>query len=123
MRGDARSAWLALRLAAVLATAQAAGAAAQVLPRAAPDAEFAQASSPRVFEFPRDHGPHSAFRQEWWYVTGNLDAAGGADALVEGAKLFAGAPDGLMPWRGRPDALKRGLVARTPPFDFAGDRR
>jgi predicted metal-binding protein len=59
----------------------------------------------------------------WTYVFGNLDPADGADALIEGAKLFAGAPDGLMPWRGRPDALKRGLVARTPPFDFAGDCR
>jgi predicted metal-binding protein len=59
----------------------------------------------------------------WTYVFGNLDPSGGADALIEGAKLFAGAPDGLMPWRGRPDALKRGLVARTPPFDFAGDGR
>ncbi len=28
-------------------------------------------------EFPRDHGAHPGFRQEWWYVTGNLaDAAG-----------------------------------------------
>jgi predicted metal-binding protein len=26
-----------------------------------------------------------------------------------------------MPWRGRPEPLKRGLIARTPPFDFAGD--
>jgi predicted metal-binding protein len=56
-------------------------------------------------------------------VFGDLDPAGGAVALVEGAKLFAGASDGLMPWRGRPDALKRGLVARTPPFEFTGDVR
>jgi predicted metal-binding protein len=59
----------------------------------------------------------------WTYVFGDLDPARGAAALIEGAKLFAGAPDGLMPWRGRPDALKRGLVARTPPFEFTGDRR
>ncbi len=39
--------------------------------------EFAAALEPRVFEFPRDHGPHPAFRQEWWYLTGNLDAADG----------------------------------------------
>jgi|GEM_PF-5258916 len=24
--------------------------------------------------FPRDHGAHPAFRTEWWYVTGALDA-------------------------------------------------
>src|SRR5215831_4231003 len=38
---------------------------------------FAEALEPRHFEFPRDHGPHPDFRLEWWYVTGNLDAAGG----------------------------------------------
>jgi predicted secreted hydrolase len=38
---------------------------------------FAAALEPRRFEFPRDHGPHPDFRQEWWYVTGNLDAADG----------------------------------------------
>ena len=43
----------------------------------APSAEFAQALEVRPFVFPRDHGPHPGFRQEWWYVTGNLDAAGG----------------------------------------------
>jgi len=57
----------------------------------------------------------------WTYVFGNLDSSTGAGALIEGARLFAHSPDGLMPWRGRPDALKRGLVARTPPFDFTGD--
>jgi predicted metal-binding protein len=72
-----------------------------------------------------NRGLSAAVRRDgaWTYVFGNLDPSSGADALIEGAKLFAGAPDGLMPWRGRPDALKRGLVARTPPFDFAGDCR
>ena len=72
-----------------------------------------------------NRGLSAAVRRDgaWTYVFGNLDPSSGADALIEGAKLFAGAPDGLMPWRGRPDALKRGLVARTPPFDFAGGCR
>jgi predicted metal-binding protein len=70
-----------------------------------------------------NRGCSAAVRRDgaWTYVFGNLDPVGGAGALIEGAKLFAGSPDGLMPWRGRPEALKRGLVARTPPFDFAGD--
>lgn len=38
---------------------------------------FAQVLTPHEFEFPRDHGPHPDFRQEWWYVTGNLDATTG----------------------------------------------
>jgi predicted metal-binding protein len=72
-----------------------------------------------------NRGLSAAVRRDgaWTYVFGNLDPVGGADALIEGAKLLAGSPDGLMPWRGRPEPLKRGLVARTPPFDFAGDCR
>ena len=38
---------------------------------------YARAFEPRSFSFPADHGPHPAFRTEWWYFTGNLDAAGG----------------------------------------------
>jgi predicted metal-binding protein len=38
--------------------------------------------------------------------------------LVEGAKLLAGAADGILPWRGRPEILKRGLIARVPPIGF-----
>lgn len=70
-----------------------------------------------------NRGLSAAVRREgaWTYVFGQLDAATGPAALVEGARLFARAPDGLMPWRGRPEPLKRGLVARTPPFDFAGE--
>ena len=55
----------------------------------------------------------------WTYVFGHLDAAADAQALVQGAQLLAGSADGLMPWKGRPDALKRGLIARVPPFDFS----
>jgi predicted metal-binding protein len=57
----------------------------------------------------------------WTYLFGGLDAASGARALVEGARLFSHATDGVMPWRGRPEALKRGLIARSPPIDFPGD--
>jgi predicted secreted hydrolase len=41
------------------------------------DSGYARALEPRPFEFPRDHGPHPEFRTEWWYLTGNLDDAGG----------------------------------------------
>ncbi|MBZ9675975.1 DUF1636 family protein [Mesorhizobium sp. ES1-1] len=56
----------------------------------------------------------------WSYVFGDLTAASGDD-LVAGAKLFATSADGLIPWRGRPDSLKRGLVARIPPLDLLKD--
>ncbi|MGH8288355.1 MAG: lipocalin-like domain-containing protein [Steroidobacteraceae bacterium] len=38
---------------------------------------FAEALAPAPLQFPRDQGPHPDFRQEWWYLTGNLDSAGG----------------------------------------------
>ncbi|TPK94294.1 DUF1636 domain-containing protein [Mesorhizobium sp. B2-4-12] len=56
----------------------------------------------------------------WSYVFGDLTTGSGAD-LVTGAKLFATSSDGLIPWRGRPDSLKRGLVARIPPLDLLKD--
>ncbi|WP_269929820.1 DUF1636 family protein [Aminobacter sp. HY435] len=53
----------------------------------------------------------------WSYVFGDLNPSSGED-LVAGAKLFATSTDGLIPWRGRPDSLKRGLIARIPPLAF-----
>lgn len=40
-------------------------------------AGFQRADSIRQFAFPRDHGPHPAYRNEWWYVTGNLQDENG----------------------------------------------
>jgi predicted metal-binding protein len=57
----------------------------------------------------------------WTYVFGDLNPAVDGAALVEGARLLARSSDGLMPWRGRPTALKRGLIARVPPIDFPED--
>jgi predicted metal-binding protein len=54
----------------------------------------------------------------WAYVFGGLEADRDAEALIEGARLLARAEDGILPWRGRPDVLKRGLIARVPPLDF-----
>jgi predicted metal-binding protein len=64
-------------------------------------------------------GPSAAMRCDgsWTYVFGGLDTEN-ADALVAGAKLLAGASDGILPWRGRPEILKRALIARVPPVDF-----
>jgi predicted metal-binding protein len=64
-------------------------------------------------------GPSAAMRcnGSWTYVFGGLDAEN-AQALVDGARLLATAADGILPWRGRPGILKRGLIARVPPIDF-----
>jgi predicted secreted hydrolase len=40
-------------------------------------AGYLRAEAPRPFSFPADHGPHPGFRNEWWYLTGNLATAQG----------------------------------------------
>jgi len=65
----------------------------------------------------RANGGTNGSNNSWTYIFGGLDLAA-APALIDGARLLAGAADGIMPWRGRPEPLKRGLIARVPPLDF-----
>ena len=51
---------------------------------------------------------------KWTYVYGDF-GPDDANGLIAGARQFAAAPDGLIPWKERPDSLKRGVVARLPP--------
>ncbi|WP_353844872.1 DUF1636 family protein [Rhizobium sp. CSW-27] len=51
----------------------------------------------------------------WSYVFGDLTVDSAGD-LLEGARLLSLSADGLMPWKGRPDTLKRGMIARMPPL-------
>ncbi len=36
-----------------------------------------------AFEFPEDHGPHPAYRIEWWYLTANLKGDDGKDYGIQ----------------------------------------
>ena len=38
---------------------------------------YAQARPGQPLVFPRDHGAHPGYRIEWWYLTANLNDAGG----------------------------------------------
>jgi predicted secreted hydrolase len=69
---------------------------------------FAQALTVRPFTFPDDHAAHPEFRQEWWYLTGNLDAADGERFGVELTffRFALAPPDSAAPraasaWRAR----------------------
>ena len=49
-----------------------------------PALAFAEVKYPKVIsdhtlQFPRDHGAHPEFRQEWWYLTGWLKTERGED--------------------------------------------
>ncbi len=57
----------------------------------------------------------------WSYVFGDLTPDSAGD-LIAGAQLFHTSTDGVLPWRGRPDSLKRGLVARIPPLALFKDK-
>jgi predicted secreted hydrolase len=67
------------------------------------DAAFARALAPREFVFPDDHGPHPEFRNEWWYVTGNLDDADGRrfgfELTIFRFALAPGVPESVSDWR------------------------
>jgi predicted metal-binding protein len=57
-----------------------------------------------------------ASAERWTYVYGDLDAATSARTILDGLALYAGTPDGIVPWRERPEAFRKGVVARIPPF-------
>jgi predicted metal-binding protein len=52
---------------------------------------------------------------KWTYVYGDFSAETAPETILAGAALYAAAEDGLIPWKQRPDALKKGVVARLPP--------
>ena len=51
----------------------------------------------------------------WTYVYGDLDAEASARTILTGIGLYAGTADGIVPWRERPEAFRKGVVARIPP--------
>ncbi|NLH83111.1 MAG: DUF1636 domain-containing protein [Phyllobacteriaceae bacterium] len=58
---------------------------------------------------------------KWTYVYGEFDDTAAAEILATAA-LYGATEDGLVPWKQRPTAFKKGVVARIPPF-FAEIRR
>ena len=58
---------------------------------------------------------------KWTYVYGDLPADTGAEVILDGAALYGATSDGLIPWKQRPDALKRGVVSRVPPLPPASE--
>jgi len=69
------------------------------------DAGFARALAPRPFVFPEDHGPHPGFKNEWWYLTGNLAGVDGRrfgfQATFFRIALAPGAPQRESAWATR----------------------
>ncbi|MES2664509.1 MAG: DUF1636 domain-containing protein [Pseudomonadota bacterium] len=57
---------------------------------------------------------------KWSYVYGRLTPADAADILA-GAAAYAGAPDGIVPWRARPVIFRKQSLARIPPLELSHD--
>ncbi|AVO46547.1 DUF1636 family protein [Phreatobacter cathodiphilus] len=55
----------------------------------------------------------------WTYVYGDVDPAAHAGPLVAFAAQYQATADGLVPWRERPDFIRKGVVARIPPLGRA----
>lgn len=55
---------------------------------------------------------------KWTYVFGDFAPESAPDILAA-AELYAAAGDGIIPWKLRPEALKKGVVARIPPLNRA----
>ncbi|MEM0936810.1 MAG: DUF1636 domain-containing protein [Pseudomonadota bacterium] len=53
----------------------------------------------------------------WTYVYGRFDPATDAELVVDGAAKYAATPDGLVPWRVRPEHFRKNCIARIPPLD------
>ena len=88
---------------------------------ASADAGFARALTPRPFSFPLDHGPHPAFRTEWWYYTGNLSTATGRSFGFQLTFFrIALSPDSVV--RASAWATRQLYVAHFAVSDIAGGR-
>ena len=53
----------------------------------------------------------------WTYVYGRFDEEAHVDTVREGAAKYAGTPDGLVPWRTRPEHFRKNCIARIPPLE------
>jgi predicted metal-binding protein len=53
----------------------------------------------------------------WTYVYGDFSAETDPQEIFAAARLFGASPQGLIPWKERPAALKKGVVARIPPLE------
>ncbi|MCB8820783.1 DUF1636 family protein [Microvirga rosea] len=56
----------------------------------------------------------------WTYIYGDLKADTAVDTIIDGLRRYAATSDGLVPWRERPEAFRKGVIARIPPLKTSG---
>jgi predicted metal-binding protein len=55
---------------------------------------------------------------KWTSIVGDLDHETHSDDVIAAALSHASTPDGIIPWRQRPQSFRKGVVARVPPLGF-----
>lgn len=55
----------------------------------------------------------------WSYVYGHMDPTRHVPDILAGATAYAAAPDGIVPWRERPQIFRKQSLARIPPLEPA----
>lgn len=55
---------------------------------------------------------------KWTYIIGNLDEALHIDQIAESARAYQSSDNGIIPWKERPEAFRKGVVGRVPPLVF-----
>lgn len=90
-------------------------------------AGFARAEEPRPFVFPADHGPHPAYRSEWWYLTLVLADEAGRDVGVQFTlfrqALTPGLADDSNRWRSNQIYLAHFAMTDTASGSHHADER
>jgi predicted metal-binding protein len=56
---------------------------------------------------------------KWTYVVGDLTRESHLEDIVVAARRYAASSAGIVPWRERPLAFRKGVVSRTPPLALA----
>jgi len=54
----------------------------------------------------------------WTYIYGDLDPETGVETLLTFARQYRETADGIVPWRERAEAIRKGVVARLPPLSI-----
>ncbi|HEY0274512.1 MAG TPA: DUF1636 domain-containing protein [Paenirhodobacter sp.] len=53
----------------------------------------------------------------WTYVQGGLDPDRDMDDLATMIRAYAETPDGVVPWRARPEIIRKNTIVRIPPLE------
>ncbi|MGO4704601.1 DUF1636 family protein [Microvirga sp. 2MCAF38] len=58
----------------------------------------------------------------WTYIYGDLDPQISIDAILDGLRRYHATDNGIVPWRERPEAFRKGVVARIPPLSRSPEK-